>query len=93
MTHCGNGTTERTDSASKDIDDDDDDGDGDSDDSGPDVIFDTDSENEADAAISKKAQASSGTEGDQPNLEQAVAGLSISAGMWYRSLSVFFSVK
>ncbi|GFO10034.1 dis3-like exonuclease 2 [Plakobranchus ocellatus] len=65
-----------------------------SDDSGPDVIFDTDSENEADTSVSRKLQseasnskptvAEGGADGgggaEQQTLEQAVADLNIAAG-------------
>ncbi|KAK3795592.1 hypothetical protein RRG08_010546 [Elysia crispata] len=79
MTHSMNNATEETGRTSKVVDVDDDGG-GDSDDSGPDVIFDTDSDNEVDAVISKKPEPPSGTGEDQASLVQAVSGLKISTG-------------
>ena len=75
-----NNATEETGRTSKVVDVDDDGG-GDSDDSGPDVIFDTDSDNEVDAVISKKPEPPSGTGEDQASLVQAVSGLKISTGI------------
>ncbi|GFS07883.1 DIS3-like exonuclease 2 [Elysia marginata] len=77
-TQMANGAAEAAKSDNDHNNDDDDGGGEDSDDSGPDVIFETDSENEVDAAISKELQQSSGTGEDQAKLEQAVADLNIS---------------